>query len=49
MNLTDGATFTMAFIKRAKYRFNQKINYPRVTNGLIRELAIQNGWNTHIV
>ena len=49
MNLTYGATFTTAMIKRAKYIFNQKINFPRDTKQHIREIVINNGWNTQIV
>ena len=49
MNLSDGATFTMALIKRATYRFNKKINVPRDTNQHIIEIETNNGWNTQIV
>ena len=49
MNLTDGATFPTALIKRAKSRFNKKINLPYDTKRCIREISINNGWNRHIV
>ena len=48
MNLTGGATFLIALIKHAKYRLNQKINSPRDIKRGIQEIAINNGWNTHI-
>ena len=47
MNLTCGATFPVALIKRAKTRFNLK--NPRDTKRRIREITINNTWNTHIV
>ena len=31
MNLPHGVTFSTDLIKRAKLRFNQKINFPRDT------------------
>ena len=49
MNLTDGATFLMALIKRAKSRFNQKIKFPRNTKQRICETEIKNGWNPQVV
>ena len=38
---------TAALIKCSKYRFNQKILHD--TKQRIQEIAINNGWNTHIV
>ena len=49
MNLTDGATFPAALTKPAKTRINQKIKFLRDTKRRIREISINNGWNTHIV
>ena len=43
INLTDGETFPKALIKRAKYRFNQKIKSSRDTKRRIREISINNG------
>ena len=49
MYSTDGATFLMALIKRAKSRFNQNIKFPRNTNQCICETEINNGWNPQVV
>ena len=46
MNLTNGATFLMALIKRAKTRFNFKNLCDSKRH--IQEIAINNGWNMHI-
>ena len=48
MNLTDGATFTMDLIKRAKNMVNQKIFFMRDTKWRIQGIAIKNGSNTQI-
>ena len=48
MNLTDGATFPQALIKRAKNRFNKNI-FLRDTKQHIREIATRSGWNTYSV
>ena len=47
-NLTYGATFLTALIKRAKSRFNQQIKFPRDTNQRINEIAIKCFWNAHM-
>ena len=47
MNLTSDATFPPSLIKRAKTRVNLK-KLRRDTKQRIREIAIKNGWNTHI-
>ena len=49
MNLTDGETFPTTLIKFTKTRVNQKIKFLRDTKRRIQEIAINNGWNTHIV
>ena len=49
MNLNDGGTVLTDLIKRAKIRVNKKINSPRDTRQLIREIVINNGWNKQIV
>ena len=49
MNLTDGATFPASMIKCEKTRVNQKINFPCDTKRRIREISLNNGWNTQIV
>ena len=49
MILTDGATFPTPLIKRAETRVNQKIKFSHDTKQCIREIAIKNGWNTHIL
>ena len=49
MNLTDGETFATDLIKCTKTRFNQKIRFLRDTKRRMREIAINNDWNTHIV
>ena len=49
MNLIDGSTFTMALIKRAKSRFNQKNQFTRDIKRRRWEIAINNGWNKKIV
>ena len=46
MNLTDGATFLIALIKRAKTRFNQKINF-RVTQSVACRKLQQTMFGTH--
>ena len=46
MNLTDGATFPTALIKRAKIN-NQQEN-SRNTKWRIQEIKINNGWNTQL-
>ena len=49
MTLTGSATFPTYLIKREKYRFNQKIDFPCDTKWCIQEITIYSGWNTHIV
>ena len=49
MILTDGATFTMALIKRAKNRVNKNQDIALDTKRRIREIAIKNGWKTQLV
>ena len=49
MNLTNVATFLTALIKRAKSILKQKIKPSRDTKRCIREIAINNGWNTQVV
>ena len=49
MNLTDVATFTSALVKCAKTRVYLKIKFPRDTKRRIREISINNGYNTQIV
>ena len=49
MNLTGGETFPTPLIKLAKTRFNQKIKFPLDTRLHIREIALNNDCNTHIV
>ena len=49
MNLTDVETFSTALTKHSKNRVNQKIKFPLDTKRCIREIAIQNAWNTHSV
>ena len=49
MNLTDDTTFLTAPTKRAKTRFNQNNNNCCDTKRNIREIAINNGWNTQVI
>ena len=48
VNLTYGATFLMALVKRSKNGFNRKIKFTRDTKRHIQEIAIKNVWNTQI-
>ena len=48
MNLTDGSTFTTPLIKCAITRGNKKIKSTGDTTRRIRDIAINNGWNTQI-
>ena len=47
MNLADGTTFITPLIKGAKTGVNQKRKFPLDTKQHIREIAINNGWNTY--
>ena len=49
MNLTDVATFLVDLVKRAKYIFDHLKKNPCDTKRHIREIAINNGCNTHFV
>ena len=49
INLTDGAIFTPALIKREKSRLNPKIYFPFNTKWCIRYIAINNGCNKKVV
>ena len=49
MILNDRATFPPTLINRAKFRFNQKISFPRDTKQLIHTIVTINGWNTQFV
>ena len=49
MNLSDDDTFPSALIKRAKIRINQKIKFLHDTKHRVCTIAINNGWNNHIV
>ena len=49
MNLTDGANFLVALIKREKPRFNQKIKFPCDTKRRTRKITINNGWLKQVI
>ena len=49
MNLNDVATFLTYLIKHAQHRLNQKVKFSHDAKRRMREIAINNGWNTQSV
>ena len=48
MNIAVDATFLTTPLKREKSIFNQKVLFPHDTKQRKWEIAMSNGWNTHV-